>query len=166
MTWPEKINRNSLWETPSEHHCQNKRTIQSSWSGNSPVKSFSWRNQAMRAQAVHYPSHGLPPPARQPPPAPPPLIANPATEFCAVFWNTIYKFEGIQKQEAEWKVCTETIAAGLFCPPHSCHCWTLQRSCNYISSGCLPRCQVQICEVLRVTDGSKYTWIFNLWKTT
>lgn len=61
MTRPEKSIGIHCEETPlrASPPEQKDNSAPSSWSGNSPVKSFSCRNQTAHAWAVHYPSHGF-----------------------------------------------------------------------------------------------------------
>lgn len=61
MTRPEKSIGIHCEETPlrASPPEQKDNSAPSSWSGNSPVKSFSCRNQTAHAGAVHYPSHGF-----------------------------------------------------------------------------------------------------------
>lgn len=137
MTWPEKSIGIHCEKPPQSFAGRTKEQfVLSSWSGNGPVKSFSCRNQTMRAQAVHYPSHGLHPAAS------PRFIICPGAKFWQRFsFETPFTIWGQLKTSSKTKSLqtgTETRALLLFIwLPVGCFCWTLQRShCKFCCKLC------------------------------
>lgn len=98
-----KINRNSLWTPPprASAPAQRNNPVLSSWSGKSPGKYFSCRNQTMRAEQCIILPEAFPSPPR------PPTCHHIYTG--AKFWKHFFllkhclQFEGSQKTSSAMK---------------------------------------------------------------